>query len=232
MKPLAPRSSYVTERLSYRSLTLDLSLRRSASGSPCTEDGLQAARYLRELRYMSPTCWRCQKASTPTEQNMALKYGHRATSGYTSDQRRTGDWRDSRATSRPATFLRQADRFAADLRRSGGDRHRECPAVRGGPGEDRDLTESLQQQTATADVLKVISRSTFDLRDGARDARGDGGELSRRRLEPIFSSATAIFQPLPQLRLFAAKLEEFLKHYPLPPGPRNDRAVAYAWKVG
>ena len=54
---------------------------------------------------------------------------------------------------RSAAFQRQANRAAADLRRSGRDRHRECAAVRRGADAHEELSQSLDDLRAAQDRL-------------------------------------------------------------------------------
>jgi two-component system NtrC family sensor kinase len=80
-----------------------------------------------------------------------------------------------------------------------------------------ELRQSLQQQTATADVLKVISRSTFDLRtvldtllqSAARLCEADQGIITQRKGDAYYRAVSYGFPPA-----FA----EYVKDRPVEPG--------------
>ena len=88
-----------------------------------------------------------------------------------------------------------------------------------------DLSESLQQQTATADVLKVISRSTFDLQTVLETLIKSAVELSGGNRGSIFLREGEVFP----LRAASSTTPEFLQYWAANPaegGPRFGRPRA------
>jgi two-component system, NtrC family, sensor kinase len=91
----------------------------------------------------------------------------------------------------------------------------------------RDLSESLQQQTATADVLKVISRSTFDLQTVLETLIKSAVDLCGANRGSIFLREGDVFP----LKAASHTTPEFLQYWAANP-PRAGRGSATHRVIG